>query len=732
MPLNKNLKWLLKDERAHDLVDMLPIFYAQLPKGVEFDSDTWDLLAWVRRRGNRRTANISFRKYKNAELKILVKIYILYKREATKIDRGVAELARRSMLALDQAIGEVRSPLKLNNGDFAEAQIWLEQNYQRGSPSRMSHSLQDFGAWLNAFLRLRITYKSSLKSYSYHGRKANQDERSRKLVPTEVIRDMVAAALREDLILKDRFFLSAFYIDVCCGFRINELTTLPVNCLFEEEGRTGIHFFPEKKGKLEIRWISESMVPAIKHSIQFIREITEPARCIALRKISSNAAYNWRFILTDENATRYFFAKFAHEWTSKPENNLFNKSGAWYEKKKIYVDVINVLANNDGNRSAASRELGIDRNTLCFLENAQLAVQSGKLPQTAKFKSERISWHRDSRVFSMERYIKATGVRLSKNRRRWVKDIADNAQSCQLAGTIYPAPCFRPDLEEKFSEICHPPLIVDKNGEAKLEAQDALFILQKYSFSSNFRTKLEEISYVADNSFARWLSGENRSRGTCNHEDSCFSRLGIIDPRTEEIATFDWHDIRHWLDTMYENGGLSEDMIALIFGRKTSSNHIYDQTDMNTRINRLRDSVRSGQVFGYLTETYSMLAKQSRDEAEAYLKAKTLMVNPMPHGMCTNNWSAMPCPHHLGCFAGNHQHSDGACENLEVEPQDKRSIQEIKRINREALIAIDVIPVQSPQHAHFLRVEKNSRELLNRLDKVSRDAEIINKPTHLR
>lgn len=717
-----NLKKCLDESHTGvQFADMLPVFLRALPPAVEFENHIWDLIAWMRRRGNRKSANVFFNKYQNGELAQLVKIYILFKRETKRVDRGVAELAAKSMLALDKTLGMDRSALSLNNEDFANAQLWLEQKFVIGTAFRASTALQEFGSWLSNFLNLRITYRTTLKSPSYHGRKANQDGRNAKLVPTDVLRDLMSAYAREDLILKDRFFLSALCIDMACGFRINELTTLPADCLVEEEGQVGIRYFPEKSGKLGVRWIPSSMVPTVRKSLEFITEITEPGRELARVAAVSSDGYRWRDIMADQEAACYFVAKVAHEWTARPEHILFNKAGAWFDKENRYVDVIGALGRNRGNKSLAARELGFNRNTFYRLLEAQESVCAGRLPLAAKTGGERSSWDTDSRVFSMNRLIKLVGVQLKEDKRVWLRDIVEDAQKHQISGKVYPAPASHPELESKFRFTGYPPLIVDKDQNPVLEANDVLFILPLYALSEQRGTKSAEISYVDDHTFARWLSGEKRSRGTKNSEDSCFSRLDITDPRSGEIATFDWHDLRHWLNTMYQKGGLSDDMIALIFGRKASSNYVYDQTDMDTRVSRLQDSIRKGQMFGHLATTYAHLAEHSRDEAEQYLAARTIMINPMPHGLCTNNWSATPCPHHLGCFSGNHEKSDGVCEHLEVEPEDSRSIEEVKRINQGAKVAVEVIPPNSPQYAHFIRVEKNTHDLLNQLNKTRED-----------
>ncbi len=710
-------KWMSESENGAEFSQMLPVLMSELPIGVDFDSDKWDLFTWVRRRGNRKSGNVTFEKYQNTELKLLVKWFILFKRETNKTDRGLAELATRSMLALDYALGPVRSALKLNNEDFTEAQAWAEQNHSKGTPAKISNFLQNFGAWLSDFVGLRITYKSPLKSHNYHGRKANQSGRDQKLIPTEVLRDLLATRSRENLVLKDRFFLSALVLNVSCGFRVNELATLPVDCIVEEEGQTGLRYFPEKSGKLGVRWIPESIVPAVIKAVEFITELTEPGRELVRAAGKEGESYRWRDILANKEATGYFIARMAHDWTSKPDHHLFNLAGAWFEKKKIYIDVLGELDRNKGNLSAVSRNLGIDRNRLHQLKLQQLAVNSGKLSPSKSRKYESSSWDNDTRVISMSGLIKIIGIELQVTKREWIRDIIDDAKICQIAGGSYPNPEPRPDLELKYRFTGYTSLIVDKNENPILKAEDALFVLRKYALTDARETKSSEISYVDDAMFARWLSGEKKSRGTRSNQDSCFSRLSILDPRTEEVAAFVWHDIRHWLNTMYHKGGLSEDQIALIFGRKVSSNSIYDQTDMDTRISRLRESVRTGKVFGHMASTYNRIAEHSRDKAERYLAARTIMVNPMPHGLCSNNWSATPCPHHLGCFTGDHEQSDGVCEHLEVEPDDSESIEEIERINREAAIAKSVIPIESPQYQHFIRIEKNTHDLLNALTK---------------
>jgi hypothetical protein len=207
------------------------------------------------------------------------------------------------------------------------------------------------------------------------------------------------------------------------------------------------------------------------------------------------------------------------------------------------------------------------------------------------------------------------------------------------------------------------------------------------------------------------MAGETRALGTGNHEDSCFSRLRIFDPKTGEIAKYTSHDVRHWLDTTYAEGKMDECTIALVFGRKKRSNHTYDQTSKKQRLENLRQAVRTGDVLGHITETYNRLASYSREEAEQFLMAYTLMVNIMPHGACTLNWGLEPCPHHLGCFTKDGD-KKGPCEHFFLDKNDPNEVEEVQRIAREVEATLRNLPEQSPQYEHYQGIGENLAILL--------------------
>jgi hypothetical protein len=238
---------------------------------------------------------------------------------------------------------------------------------------------------------------------------------------------------------------------------------------------------------------------------------------------------------------------------------------------------------------------------------------------------------------------------------------------------------------------------------------EALLVVKKYALSEQRGTKEGEFSSITDSHISRWLCGEARSAGTGKPDDSVFSRLRIMDPRTGEVAKFTTHDVRHWLNTIYQSGGLTEDQIALIFNRTyQKQNATYDQTTSRMRTARLKQAVREKIAVGQVSESFNRIAEFSREDAEDYLSAVLRMVNPMPHGVCTLDWASTPCPHHLSCFSCE---DEAPCEHLIVEPEHDATVAELRRLQREADLTKSALQSQgveqSPTLDHFERIRRN-------------------------
>jgi hypothetical protein len=225
---------------------------------------------------------------------------------------------------------------------------------------------------------------------------------------------------------------------------------------------------------------------------------------------------------------------------------------------------------------------------------------------------------------------------------------------------------------------------------------------------------------VTPREFSSWLSGVPRANGTGKPEASVFERLQILDEDTGEIARFTAHDVRHWLNSMYQSGGLTDDQITLIFNRTSAKQTAtYDQTPLSDRAMRLKGAIRGKLAVGRVVDSYHrLLADFSRDDAERYLEGAVRTVSPMPHGACTLNWSTVPCPHHLSCFSCESK-EPGPCNFLLVEKDAPADIAEVRRLAKEAkLLSITLLDQgadDSPMLQHAQRVARNTEVLLTKL-----------------
>jgi integrase len=267
------------------LIDLIPTLKALLPTGVSFDMDTWDLFSWKTRKGNAKNFNIFFNQIKNEKLKVLIKIYFLEKRQRKHISEGSIKAELAALKFLDQALG-LRPIESINNMIFEDAQNLINFSIKKSAAPRNASYLEVFGRWLLVNLGYRISYCNTITSTYLHGRKASDDDRDHKLIDSRIIFDLINSRHQEGLIPKDQFYLLTLTLLVGTGFRINELATLPKDCIIQEEEKIGIRYFPEKKPRLDTRRLVSSWEPAVQDAVIRLTDLTNQGReaVTALRK----------------------------------------------------------------------------------------------------------------------------------------------------------------------------------------------------------------------------------------------------------------------------------------------------------------------------------------------------------------------------------------------------------------------------------------------------------------
>lgn len=697
------------------IIDILKELKDVLPSDTNVESDVWDILDWDVYKRNSKKRTISFECIKHDDLKLICKIWLLHNR---LIKKNSSTAGFKNKIIVFNALYDVLGPRKLESlktDDFYSAEKLLLNAYEKSTVFRYANDLQMASRWLSVNFNLRVDYYNRLPNPAVHGRYGKEDGREEKLIPTELIRDILNARHNEDLLKKDRFFISVFAIAVGTGFRIGEISTLPAECILKIDSKLHLLHFPKKGGKPVPRPIHPMLSDLIEDAVNAIKEETNEARTLAKLSIGESRL-DWSGIISDDEAFRYFTEKWAHDWTDNPNHKMINPDGAWYNNGKRFIDAIGAYTEAGYNKVKAAKKLGITRELLAILIKAQEASRRGELPVVINLKNKgegRTSWDTDFRMISFTKLSQFCNTVLNQKRRDTVKDIIDNAQNLQLKGDVYPAPRLNKTLERKY-KLTSTPLVKDKNGNVLLQKHEALLLTHKYALSEQRGTKKDEFTFITEGQISRWLCGEKRSLGTFNSEDSVFNRLKIVDSRTGQFAKFTTHDIRHWLNTIYQNGGLTEDQIALIFNRKyKKQNATYDQTSNKVRTERLKQAVRDKVAFGQVADSYSTLADFSREDAEEYLTAVLRMANPMPHGVCMLNWATTPCPHHLSCFSCN---DEKTCEHLIIDPTNEPTTKELNRLLKESQLVVDAIRSQgvedSPSIHHFKRINRNVKSLL--------------------
>jgi len=187
--------------------------------------------------------------------------------------------------------------------------------------------------------------------------------------------------------------------------------------------------------------------------------------------------------------------------------------------------------------------------------------------------------------------------------------------------------------------------------EAVLLAQQELQIsLSTYLFvvPQNFchgakATSPSVICLLTDQQVSDFLSGRSSERGTTL---SVFDRYGFTEADGSPIKLTS-HMFRHWLNTLFEQGGLGPHEIARWFGRKDmGQNAAYDHVTGMQKAEEVHRLMERGGMRGPMAETHEMLdpVERATFREDAIPTALTTDL-----GVCITDWTLAPCPDHGSC-----------------------------------------------------------------------------------
>lgn len=721
MPTAERLETVLVEAVGDSsLVDALSCYLPRAPKWLDPDADTWNV-APLHRLRDKKIWTIDFKRVTHRELQAVARAHALWQ----IVERQVGPASLTGALnAFVYLAGQLAArPLAvLKTEDFYAAEHCISSDYAPGTSARMCADLQRIGAWLDRHVGLRLDYTSKLRAPTPHGRAATDEGRDTKLLPDSVVADLLSARHDPDLSERDRFYLAVIAISVATGFRLAELLTLPVDCLIEDQGALLVRSFVSKHGKAAPRPVVPELAEVVVDALKYLREVTRPAREKA-QAWEVNAPIDWVSVVrgSDQDAFEYFVRQWLADWVADPGHRMIDSRWAYFSRgdQSKWVPLASILEENEGNISAISRELGMARVSVAKLIKQLDASRRGEVYLGNKNASSRRAFDTDRRFPSVTAFGKLTGLNLHNSpRQELLLNLIDEAREAQLSQSEFHRPQRDEDLEERYRFA--PEVLRDPNaGNAVLNLSEALFVVCKNQLSSGHNIDRGRINAVSINQFNHWLAGYARDRGTGKPGDAVCARLGILDPRTEEPAKFTNHDFRHWLETAYENGGLSQTQIATLFNRSSSaSNSVYDQTNSSVRYERLKSAMADGLLIGHAAEAYARIAEESSEEAAEYLETATKFQNPMPHGICRLNWALEPCPHALSCFSCGDVQDDASepCEHLIVDAKDAAQLDEIAQIHRNAQSITEIMAEEgadeSPQYVQFQRIARSTKTIL--------------------
>ena len=175
-----------------------------------------------------------------------------------------------------------------------------------------------------------------------------------------------------------------------------------------------------------------------------------------------------------------------------------------------------------------------------------------------------------------------------------------------------------------------------------LRYRDTLIVARKHEFDRHRPTSPCCFGPVSYSQISTQLGRGVLLQGT----SSIFSRHGLTEPDGSPIR-LRTHQLRHYLNTIAQQGGLSQLDIAKWSGRKTiQQNEAYDHVSAYERANQIQDAIGDGtRMMGPLATLPEPLP-MTREEY-ARLRAPTAHLTEI--GVCTHDWAAMPCLWFLRC-----------------------------------------------------------------------------------
>ncbi|CAJ0774588.1 hypothetical protein [Ralstonia chuxiongensis] len=183
------------------------------------------------------------------------------------------------------------------------------------------------------------------------------------------------------------------------------------------------------------------------------------------------------------------------------------------------------------------------------------------------------------------------------------------------------------------------------------------------------------------NGTAALLTRSQISGFLCGHKSvaSIFERLNYRDENGDVLKVTS-HKFRHWLNTMAEDGGMSQLEIARWFGRRdVGQNSAYQHMTGLQLATSIHEKRMLGRVKGPVTEAALRIHNPIR-KAE-FVVSSTVTAHMTDVGVCEHNWAALPCDKHRECIT---------CDEHLLEKGNREHVGRTQELRQHAELSIDL------------------------------------------
>ncbi|MDI5922516.1 hypothetical protein QLQ86_17175 [Halomonas sp. LR5S13] len=189
---------------------------------------------------------------------------------------------------------------------------------------------------------------------------------------------------------------------------------------------------------------------------------------------------------------------------------------------------------------------------------------------------------------------------------------------------------------------------------------------KKYYFHDLMFVRYQGLSSGA---YAHWLATYVSHAMFKRFVDSGMSELVEEYCQAESLSKFTSHQFRHTLNTLVDEGGLSDALQTEWFGRKNPvDTKAYQHTSREQKVLSIHQKLKEGGVGGIISKE---IQKVPIDQQDAFIKARVKGVHDVGVGICIHSFSQNSCERHLQCSA--------SCRDFAWLKDDAERIDEVKR-----------------------------------------------------